>query len=161
MAAVEEQLEIEHKAAVQGTSLDSEIHRLRRKIKSYGSQEKQLVQLFRYQEINQDTILDELNQLKREREADKQKLESYVRTKERVAKLEKAEIKVTEYCQKLKKHLDAASYNEKREMLDMLAIRVTATPDHIDIEGVIPLELTSTQTSESSASLLTIERTWA
>src|SRR4030042_5197849 len=53
------------------------------KLKSYGAQEKRLLQLFRYGEINQDSVLDELNQLKKEREGDEQKIENYASTKER------------------------------------------------------------------------------
>jgi hypothetical protein len=55
----------------------------------------------------------------------------------------------------------AASYSEKRKILDMPTIKVTATPERINIEGVIPLELTSAQLSESPASLLTTGQTWA
>ena len=161
MAGVTEQVETAHKNATEGTALDREIHKLKRKVKNYDSQEKRLIELFRYQEITQDAILDELNQLKREREADKEQLEGYMRTKERIANLEKAEIKLAEYCQQLRQDLDAATYQDKRAILDMLAIKVTATPGHIDIEGIIPLEPTSAQSSDSPSSLLTIGQTWA
>ncbi len=161
MAGVKEQLETEQKNAIQGTSLDKEIQKLKRKIKSYDSQEKRLIQLFRYDEINQDSILDELNQLKKGRDADKQKNENYIKTKERLGSLERAEIKLAEYCQRLRHNLDNATYQEKREILEMLAIKVTATPEHIDIQGVIPLESMPTQSSEDSPSLLTTGRTSA
>jgi hypothetical protein len=36
-----------------------------------------------------------------------------------------------------------------REILEMLAIKVTATPKHIDIQGVIPLEFTFMQSSDN------------
>jgi site-specific DNA recombinase len=151
MAGVKEQLETEQNNAIQGVSFDKEIQKLRTQIKNYDSQEKRLVQLFRYGEISQDSILDELNQLKREREADKLELGSLMSTKERVANLEKAEIKLGEYCQKLKNNLDSASYQDKRDILDMLAIKVTATPDTVSIDGIIPLETTPMQTSDKSS----------
>lgn len=117
------------------------------------------MQLFRYGEINQDSILDELNQLKKEREADKQKLEDYTRAKEHLGNLELAEMRLAEYCQRLRHDLDNATFHEKREILEMLAIKVVATPEHINVEGVIPLEATSTQSSDSSPKVLTIGRT--
>jgi len=151
----------EQKGAIQRTSLSQEIQKLKRKIKSYDSQERRLVQLFRYGEINQDSILDELNQLKKEREADKQKLENYTRAKEHLGNLELAEMRLAEYCQRLRHDLDNATFHEKREILEMLAIKVVATPEHINVEGVIPLEATSTQSSDSSPKVLTIGRTSA
>ena len=161
MAGVTEQVETAHKNATEGTALDREIHKLKRKVKNYDSQEKRLIELFRYQEITQDAILDELNQLKREREADKEQLEGYMRTKERIANLEKAEIKLAEYCQRLHEDLDNAPHQYKREILEMLAIKVTATPERIDVHGIIPIEATPTQTPDDSLSLLTTGQTWA
>jgi site-specific DNA recombinase len=145
MSGVKEQLETEQKSATQSMSLSQEIQKLKRKIKSYDSQEKRLVKLFRYGEINQDSILDELNQLKKERETDKQKLEDYTRTKEHLENLELAEMMLAEYCQRLRHDLDNATCQEKKEILEMFDIKVTATPERIDIQGVIPLESTSLQ----------------
>ena len=133
--------------------------KLRRKVKSYDPQEKRLIELFRYGELNRDNILDELNTLKQERQKDKETLVSYCQTRERLANLKKAEVKLVEYCQQLKKDLDNASYEEKREILDMLAIRITATREAVDIQGVIPIEATSMQSSDTDNELLTTGRT--
>lgn len=127
------------------------MQKLKKQIRNYDSQEKRLVHLFRYGVINQDSILDELNQLKRGREADKLKLENLIDAKERVDNLEKTEIKLSAYCQKLKSALDFASYQDKRNILDMLAIRGTTTRDTINIDGIIPFETTPTQTSDKSS----------
>jgi hypothetical protein len=43
----------------------------------------------------------------------------------------------------------------------MLAIKITATPDAVNIDGIIPLEPKSTQSSDSSSNLLTTGQTWA
>lgn len=49
---------------------------------------------------------------------------------------------------------------EKREFLDMLAIKVVATTENTEIKGVIPLEPTlSHRSSDDSLSLLPIGRT--
>ena len=42
----------------------------------------------------------------------------------------------------------------------MLAIKITATPDAVNIDGIIPLEPKSTQSSDSSSNLLTTGQTW-
>jgi len=150
LAGVREELASEQKAAIQGVSLDAQIQKLTKRVKNYDSEEKRLVQLFRYGELNHDTILDELNRLKSEREADKAALHKLVADRERIAALGNAEVKLSEYCERLKHDLDSASYENKRDMLDMLAIKVTATADAIEIEGVIPLEPTCMQTSGES-----------
>jgi site-specific DNA recombinase len=150
LAGVKGELENERKTVIQGVSLDAQIQKLTKRVKNYDSEEKRLVQLFRYGEFNQDTILDELNRLKSEREADKATLHKLKADKERIAVLESAEVKLSEYCERLKRDLDSASYQDKRDILDMLAIKVTATAQAIDIDGVIPLEPMFTQTSGES-----------
>jgi len=79
--------------------------------------------------------------------------------KERIANLEKAELKLKNYCQRLHENLDNATHKYKREILKMLAIKVTATPERIDVHGIIPIEATPTQTPDNSLSLLTIAQT--
>jgi len=54
--------------------------------------------------------------------------------------LKKAEIKLSKYCTLLKDRLDSATIQEKRDILDMLAIKVTATTGAMNIEGIIPLK---------------------
>ena len=112
-------------------------------------------------EVTQDTLLDEINRLKKECESDKQQLENYIYTKERIANMGKAELQLKDYCKRLHGDLDNATYQDKREILEMLAIKVTATPEQIDVHGIIPLEATPTQTSDDSLSLLTTGQTSA
>jgi len=38
--------------------------------------------------------------------------------------------------------LDSATIQEKRDVLDMLAIKVTVPPEAFEIEGAVPLETT-------------------
>ena len=80
-------------------------------------------------------------------------------TRDRMASLEKAELQLKDYCQRLHENLGNPTYQDKREILEMLAIKVTATPERIDVQGIIPLETTPTQTSDNSLSLLTTGQT--
>jgi len=150
LAGVKEQLDTENNSAVQGLSVDNEIGKLTKQAKKYAAEEKRLIQLIRYGELIRDLELDEINRLKAEREANDRKLNELSAAKEKIASLEKAEVKLEECCQKLRSHLDNATYQEKREILDMLAIKVTATPDSIKIEGVIPIETTPSENALAS-----------
>ena len=67
-----------------------------------------------------------------------------------------AEIKLNEFCETTCQNLERCTLQEKRLALDVLDIKVTATPEQIDIKGVVPIDITPTQ---ASASLLTTERT--
>ncbi len=129
-----------YKSGIQGLSLDKEIEKLNRKIKKYSAQEQRMVRLFRLGEVDQDILLDEINQLKRERENDQQQLENYKRTKQEIERLEQTEIDLSKYCNQVRDNLDNADYQEMREVLDMLDIKVNATPEQISIEGIIPLD---------------------
>ena len=157
LASISEQLESER--AAPGTSLDKEIQKLKHRLKSYDPQERRLIQMLRYEEVTQDTLLDEINRLKKERESDKQQLENYIFTRDRIANLEKAELQLKDCCKRLHGNLGNATFQDKREILEMLAIKVTATPERIDVHGIIPLEATPTQTSDDSLSLLTTGQT--
>jgi hypothetical protein len=81
--------------------------------------------------------------------------------KEHIAKLKQAEIRLATYCEQLKSNLDAASFEDKKGILDMLAIKVSATPESVDIQGIIPLELANPQSSDESPYLLTTGQTLA
>jgi hypothetical protein len=83
-------------------------------------------------------------------QADNQTLESHIKTKERIGNLEKVEVKLDDYCRRLKHDLDSASYQDKRDILDMLAIKVTATTEAVSVDGIIPIEPMSQQSSDDS-----------
>jgi hypothetical protein len=55
------------------------------------------------------------------------------------------------YCQRLKTNLDTASFQDKRDVLDMLAISVTVTNEPVKIDGVIPFEITPSKESDDGA----------
>lgn len=145
--------QLESERTISGASLDKEIQKLKRNLKNYDSQERRLIQMLRYKEITKDIVLDEMNKLKKDREVDEQQLENYILTKDRIANLENAELQLKDYCQRLNKNLDNAAYQEKREVLEMLAIKVTAAPETVTVNGIIPLESTSTQISDESSDL--------
>ena len=76
----------------------------------------------------------------KEMESDRDKPDELIKTKNEITSLKKAEIKLSECCNVLKNRLDAASIQEKRDILEVLESKVTATTETINIEGIIPLE---------------------
>ena len=73
-------------------------------------------------------------------ESDRDKLDELIKTKNKITSLKKVEIKLSECCNVLKNRLDSARIQEKRDVLEMLDIKVTATSETISMEGIIPLE---------------------
>ena len=127
-------------------------------MRSYDAQQKRLVKLFRHGEVTEDYILDEMNQLKKDREEDEQHLCRLRETKEQLAKLATAEIKLNDFCQRVRQNLSQCTFADKRLALEALDIKVIATPEQVEIKGAIPIDLTATPTSQGFSST---ERTWA
>lgn len=138
--------------------IDKEIATLRRKVRGYDSQKSRLIKLFRHDEISEDSILDELNQLERDRQVDEEKLANLIRAKEQLAKIAKAEVKLNEFCERVRQNLSQCTFADKRLALEALDIKVIATPEQIEIRGAIPMGVTSMPSSDS---LLTTEQTSA
>ena len=65
-----------------------------------------------------------------------------------------AEIKLNEFCERVRQNLEQCTHQEKRLALDALDIKVVATQQGIDIKGSIPIKIATTDLN-----LLTIGRT--
>jgi site-specific DNA recombinase len=136
-------------------SLDKEITKLRKDLRNYEYQEKRLVKLFRYEEIAEDSLLDELNQLKQDRKTDEERLAQLQQSREQLTKIANAEIKLNEFCERVRQNLEKCTFQEKRLALDALDIKVVATQQGIDIKGSIPIKVATTDLN-----LLTTGQTW-
>ena len=137
--------------------VDEQMAALRRKLKQYPAQEKRLVTLFRYGQVNEDNVLDELNRLKVEWEATERKLAELEAAKEASGRSFKIEAKITDFCNTVGANLDTFNLEEKRLALDTLAIKVFARKDYVEISGSIPVKLESSKAPEN---VTTIEQTW-
>lgn len=124
-----------------GVSLDKDIAKLKRKLKAYKPDERSLLSLFRHKEIDRDCLLDEINQIKKDREEDEQKLADLTHTKNGMADLVDTELKITEYCSTVTRNLSNCTFENKRLALGALGIKVVATPEHFEINGTLPLEV--------------------
>jgi hypothetical protein len=148
IAALKEQIEGQREDLDKDTELDTEMKKLSRKIKAYDSEQKRLVKLFRLGVINENAILDELNQVKVDRKADQERLAELEKSRKTLADLQQAEIKLNEFCEAIQQQIDCSSYETKRLALDALDVKVYATRDNVNIQGIIPVDsVTIAQTS--------------
>lgn len=128
--------------------LDREIAALKRKLKSYKAQERRLVSAFKLG-FTPDVILDEMNQTKREKEADAARLEALEQTKDSLARTEELEVQLKELCSRIVADLDNCTSQDKKDAYAFLDLKVTATPEGVDIKGYV------------QPKLITIGQTWA
>jgi hypothetical protein len=70
------------------------------------------------------------------------------RVKDQLSKLEKAEIQLTS-LQSVIDRIEQCTYEEKRLALEAFDIKIKATPEKVEISGVIPVDITSTQSSKA------------
>jgi len=136
--------------------LDKEIARLNRKMKGYISDERSLLSLFRHREIDRNALLDEINQLKADREKDEQRLVELTRSKQGIANLVNTEIKISEYCSNIARNLSNCSYEDKRLALDAFAIKLVATPEHFEISGILSVEVGSASAKTQSLTCMCV-----
>ena len=136
--------------------LDQDIAKLQRRIKGYANAEISLIAL--HEEVTRDYVLDEVNRLKHDREADERQLTEFRKTKQQLTRLNEAEINLSEFHNRVHKNLINCTFDDKRLALKMLDIRVTVTCDQVEITGTIPIDITTTSSSQG---LPTIEQTSA
>jgi site-specific DNA recombinase len=129
-------------------SLDKEIRTVERQVKEYPNQEKRLISLLKTGEFTQDYVLDEINRTKREREESLKRLEELKLAKNHLVNLENAEVKLSEFYIKVRQRIEQCSPGDKRLAFEALALRIEATKEKVEITGIIPVEITATQSSD-------------
>ncbi|MFC1870098.1 zinc ribbon domain-containing protein [Chloroflexota bacterium] len=155
LAEVKRQTEAEQ-AQVSKGNIEQEIKSFIRKIKGYAGQERRLMNALRLEVATPDIVLDEINQMKTEREADEKRLASLTQTKETVNKMVDMEAHLKELCARIAPDLDNCSNQDKKDAYTYLDLEVKATPDSADIKGyldpsVIKSDLCLLTTGQTSA----------
>jgi len=143
LAEVRQQTEDQKSSA---GAIDEEIKALNRKLKRYPGQERRLIQALKLG-ITADVVLDEINHTKKEKEADQAQLASLVQTKENIAKMTDYEGKLKELCSRIVPDLDNCTNEDKKDAYTYLDLKISATPEGVDIKGYVqPKLLTTGQT---------------
>ncbi len=136
LAEVSRQTEIEQDQASSG-NIEQEIRSLTRKMKGYAGQERRLMNVLRLEIATPDIVLDEINQMKKEREMDEGKLASLTQTKENIDKLVDMEVNLKELCARIVPDLDNCTNQDKKDAYTYLDLKVKATPEGADIKGYL------------------------
>ncbi|HUX48206.1 MAG TPA: recombinase family protein [Dehalococcoidia bacterium] len=132
-------------------SLDTEIKELENTLRNYEKRRSNLLEAMELGEFEKDEILDRLNNIKRLRHEDDAKLNGLLRTREHLASLANAKIKLSELYDRVLENLMHSTPEIKKLAFDALDIRVYASRDTTEIRGVIPLELALPTTEQTSA----------
>lgn len=137
------------KVKVSTEELEQEIRVLNRSLKGYDGQERRLMDVLRSGVATADIVLDEINQMKKEKEGDQSKLASLIQTKENLAKLGDYENKLKELCARIAPDIENCTNQDKKDAYTYLDLAIKATPEGVDVKGYLDL------------SVLTTGQTWA
>jgi site-specific DNA recombinase len=154
LTEVRNQTEVENQQISNGT-LEQEIKTLNRKIKGYDGQERRLMSVLRLDVVKSDVVLDELNQMKKEREVDEKRLSNLTKTKDNLAKMVDIETHLKQLCARIMPSIENCTYQDKKDAYTYLDLKVTATPEGVDIKGFLDPSVIKTDSC-----LLTIGQTW-
>jgi len=104
-------------------------------------QQARLVTLYRYGEIDEDYILPETRKVKNEQkmlEVDKARIEAQLNasipSSDQVALLK-------EYCHRAAVNIERFSFEDKRQALEALQVKVVVTEEGLDLCGIIPIAI--------------------
>lgn len=139
LAEISETTEVE-KARLSSCTIEEEIKNLSRKIKQYTGQERRLIEALKVG-FASDMVLDEMNQVKKEKEGDQARLASLVETRENIAKVGSYEDKLKELCAGIVPELENCTNQDKKDAYKYLDLRIRATPEGADIKGYLRPEV--------------------
>lgn len=125
------------KAQFTDDNLDQEIRALTRKLKGYAGQERRLMGILRMDIATSDIVLDEINQMKKERDADTKRLADLIKAQENIARSGDFEANLKELCERIVPDLDNCNNQDKKDAYEYLALKATATPQGVDIKGFL------------------------
>ncbi len=154
LTEIDKQNEVEEERVSDGT-IDQEIKAISRKLKQYAGQERRLIKAFKLG-FTPDVVLDEMNEIKKEKEADQARIASLIKTKQNIVRVGDYEGKLKELCARIIPELENCTNQDKRDAYRYLDLRIKATPEGADIKGYIESDVI-----QDDSYLLTTGQTWA
>ncbi len=129
-------------------SIDSDVTELENNLSRYEQRRKNLLEAMELGEFGKDEVLDRLTNLRHLRHEDEMKLNDLLKIRNNMAGLTDAKIKLDQLYDRVLENLQDCTPDLKRQLIEALDIKVYASTDKVEIQGVIPLELpTIAQTS--------------
>ncbi|MFC1893183.1 hypothetical protein ACFLYR_03995 [Chloroflexota bacterium] len=92
--------------------MGKQIAKLKQRLQSYENEQRNLIKLFRYEEIDESHILNELERLKREHQSDEEQLAQLYEAQEQLDNLARVEMKLKEYCERARQNLEQLTFHE-------------------------------------------------
>jgi hypothetical protein len=126
------------------SSIETEINKLEKNLQNYKQRRSNLLEALELGEFDKNEVLDRLNSLKYLREQNELKLKDIVKIRDNLANLTGSKIKLNQLYNRVIENLQNADIKLKRLALDALDIKVFASTNHIEVQGMIPLELPTT-----------------
>jgi len=112
--------------------LDKQISKLRKKLKTYKTKEKNLINLLSHDNVTQEYVLESINNLKQERTSDEKQLEGLLESRKQAFDNEPITLKLSEMSAQFRNEaVQVGNSNDltlKRNILEHLQLQVTADP---------------------------------
>ncbi len=119
------------------SNLEQDIRTLIRKLKGYAGQERRLMGALRMEGVTPDIVLDEINQMKKEREADQSRLDNLTKAKANIARAGDFEENLKKLCERIIPDIENCNNEDKKDSYTYLDLKVKATPKGADIKGYL------------------------
>ena len=129
---------------VSNDSIDAEIQELENNLSRYEQRRSNLLEALELGEFDRDEFLDRLSKVKRLRFEAEAQLKNLLKIRDNLFNLANANLKLDLLYERVIENLQTCTPELKRLILDALDIKVLASTDKIEIQGVIPLELPTT-----------------
>ena len=126
-------------------AIEAETKELEKNLRNYEQRRTNLLQALELGEFGKDEVLDRLNNLKRLRHEDEAKLNDLLKTRNNITNLAEAKIRLGQLYDRVLKNLQDSTPEIIKLALDALDIKVYASTERVEIQGVIPLELPTTE----------------
>lgn len=91
--------------------------------------------------VKGNITLDEINKIKKERNADIERMADLEQKRGNQLELERTEIRLEKLLSTVHQNLDNCGAKDKRLAFDALDIKAVVTKDRIQVQGVIPMDL--------------------
>jgi len=124
--------------------IEADITQLEKNLGQYEKRRSNLLEAIELGEFSRDEILDRLNKIKRLSLEDAKKLDDATALKQNLTGLATAKVKVKDMYVQVLSNLQDCTEETKALALDALDIKVYASTDKVEIQGIIPLELPTT-----------------
>ena len=139
--------EVKHRQSLASPFGEVGLKRVEKEMDRLSRQERRLLRLFRFGEINEQYVEEEIRDIRRRQAVlvqEKQELEKH---RDLIATLEAAEVDIEQICASVHENLEGLSYDGQRHALDAIDAKVVVGPEGSVLYGHLPSYVTIARTS--------------